>query len=360
MRIGEGLPGGTGHNEMELPVLILVNIITAIVIYFFFSLRFSRAVEKARRNSIVRDLRENVESAVEFINASIEIIDRKTRTFYELVRRSEELVGRLEVLRDQSGVSREDFPPADLSPEVPPGEVPEESAPLERVLQRSPKDRLELSPVGRTTDEILESAHLSRAPQEGATQTAKSLPLRILEGTGQVVGKIFGVGGESLSESTKEKRPEIVTDSRLSVGESVEPPVSDRGGTPETFEKMLDRARFPAVSEQPDRTTATPDHSTAKPDHRIGTPDPHEEAGDGEQERRDIEGAIRSFLEGEGLTSFPPAGDVRARLVRFLVGAGYSSLEIALGSGIALAEIELTAAFPPGISRRRRRRKTEN
>ena len=81
---------------MELAALALVNLLTAIGMYFVFALRFSRAVEKTRKNEVFKELRENVEMTVEYINTALDMMDQKTRTFYQLVRRQEELLRQLE------------------------------------------------------------------------------------------------------------------------------------------------------------------------------------------------------------------------------------------------------------------------
>lgn len=80
---------------MELFVLVLVNILTAVIMYLLFSLRFTRAVEKAKKSVIVDELKENIESAIEYINTAIDLVDTRTRTFYRLVRRSEELTAQI-------------------------------------------------------------------------------------------------------------------------------------------------------------------------------------------------------------------------------------------------------------------------
>ncbi len=87
---------------MELLALALVNVVTAGLMYVFFSIRFSRAVrqtvEQSRKNSLIRELKENVELTIEYINSSLDTMDQKTRSFYQLLRRSEELATRLESL----------------------------------------------------------------------------------------------------------------------------------------------------------------------------------------------------------------------------------------------------------------------
>ena len=86
---------------MELAALVIVNVLTASAMYFLFSLRFTSAVQKAARGSVLKELRENVEATVEFINTALDLMDEKNKTFYRMLRRSEELVQELEALRTE-------------------------------------------------------------------------------------------------------------------------------------------------------------------------------------------------------------------------------------------------------------------
>lgn len=90
--------------------LALVNVVTAGAMYVFFSMRFSRAVrqtvEQSRKNSLLRELKENVELTIEYINSSLDTMDQKTRSFYQLLRRSEELVDQLESLQESARLAQ--------------------------------------------------------------------------------------------------------------------------------------------------------------------------------------------------------------------------------------------------------------
>jgi hypothetical protein len=89
---------------MELAALALVNVLSALAMYLFFSMRFTRAVEEQRKLPLTRELKDNIRLAIEFINSSVDLMDQKSRTFYQMVRRAEELTARLEEL---SAVERE-------------------------------------------------------------------------------------------------------------------------------------------------------------------------------------------------------------------------------------------------------------
>ncbi len=83
---------------MELAALALVNVLSALAMYLFFSMRFTRAIEEQRKLPLTRELKDNIRLAIEFINSSVDLMDQKSRTFYQMVRRAEELTARLEEL----------------------------------------------------------------------------------------------------------------------------------------------------------------------------------------------------------------------------------------------------------------------
>lgn len=89
---------------MELAALVMVNLVTATAMYFFFSLRFTAAVKKASKTVVLKELRENVEATVEYINTALDLMEEKNRTFYRMLRRSEELTAKLEEL--EQGTAR--------------------------------------------------------------------------------------------------------------------------------------------------------------------------------------------------------------------------------------------------------------
>ena len=88
---------------MDLLALAIVNVVTACAMYVLFSIRFSRAVrqtvEQTQKKGLMRELKENVELTIEYINSSLDTMDQKTRSFYQLLRRSEELVRQLESMQ---------------------------------------------------------------------------------------------------------------------------------------------------------------------------------------------------------------------------------------------------------------------
>ncbi len=87
---------------MELFVLIIVNLLTTLVIYLLFSMKFSRSVQLARKHALTEDLRENIEAAIEYINTALDLMDRRSRTYYQLVRKSEEILKKIEAANEST------------------------------------------------------------------------------------------------------------------------------------------------------------------------------------------------------------------------------------------------------------------
>jgi hypothetical protein len=209
---------------MDLFPVIGMNLATALILYLLFSRRFSIAVDRARKESrlaVIRELRENIENTIRYMDDSLEIIDKKINTFYSLLRRSEEVATRLEELSAQSDkkstkVKRSkggertpkidgesaprllkiDTPEAHTAPE--PEGVDGETEPthLLQLLNQYDDDRLEISGQGATAEELYRRGELTRR----AAITKKSeRPARerdaspLLEKLGGVFGRMFGM-----------------------------------------------------------------------------------------------------------------------------------------------------------------------
>ena len=77
---------------MELFSLSLVNLFVGIIIYVIFSLKHKRTnVVNSKKDDINQEVKEYLEVAVKYMQSSIEIIDRKTQSCYQMLRRAEEI-----------------------------------------------------------------------------------------------------------------------------------------------------------------------------------------------------------------------------------------------------------------------------
>lgn len=191
---------------MELLALILVNIVTLTVAYVVFSVRIRILVERARKEPLVRELRENIEVAMEYLGTSVELMDRKNRTFYQLVQRADQIATRLEeaivaetaaqtkTRRRRSKVSKQQVP-APAPPDVaavesparaeskagPPAEQtpPSEDGAVERLLRLMGEDSFEADAALRQSPNAPDAGALgSKAPaaslREGGQSASRS------------------------------------------------------------------------------------------------------------------------------------------------------------------------------------------
>jgi len=159
---------------MELAALILINLFCLVLMYFLFSLRIAAAEKRLEDRSIGKQLKDNVQVALELIDLSLKEMDRKNATFYQLTERAEQL--RKAMVQPEKR-NRKKKAPAGLTP------VEEETIPLppayEKLLAREDSVRLDLTV---REERPLPERSLQRSPFLG-----------LLEGTGQFVLKMFGV-----------------------------------------------------------------------------------------------------------------------------------------------------------------------
>ncbi len=81
---------------MELAILITVNLIISFLVYVAFSVRFRMALDKERQNRVPRAFYDNLQMTIQYINTATATVDEKTTVFQRQLRRSEEILKRLE------------------------------------------------------------------------------------------------------------------------------------------------------------------------------------------------------------------------------------------------------------------------
>ena len=81
---------------MELAILITVNLIISFLVYVAFSVRFRMALDKERKNRVPRAFYDNLQMTIQYINTATSAVDEKTQNFYRQLRKSEEILKRLE------------------------------------------------------------------------------------------------------------------------------------------------------------------------------------------------------------------------------------------------------------------------
>lgn len=86
---------------MELAILITVNLIISFLIYVAFSIRFRMALDKERKNRVPRAFYDNLQMTIQYINTATSAVDEKTQHFYRQLRRSEDVLKRLEKANEE-------------------------------------------------------------------------------------------------------------------------------------------------------------------------------------------------------------------------------------------------------------------
>ncbi len=81
---------------MELLALAFVNLLTLCIMYFFFSLKTSKAIRKIHKDPLSSELKENIELAVQYINSSINLFDQKKKSCYQMLRTAEEILSNIQ------------------------------------------------------------------------------------------------------------------------------------------------------------------------------------------------------------------------------------------------------------------------
>ncbi len=404
---------------MELAALALVNVVTAVAMYFFFSVRFSRAVrqtiEESRKNSLLRELKENVELTIEYINSSLDTMDQKTRSFYQLLRRSEELVETLTELQadaiaraSSTGAAKSkkkkvaargkartpakskktassskkkaartpaSTGPADFNDDAAiaagrfgdaePAAAEDTNYNVDRVLADVGADRLEISQPAESVESAYRSGELSRPAGETRPAQPPAAGGGLISRVGQVALRILGIdslpdGGADRATSAGDAGESAPAPrQRFEIPELPPERVPGESGLlprlPDTPAAQSDRPRQSAAP----RTDYFDRGSAAAPD-AAGSPRDRQNPGAGYGPAFSMQPELpppAEILRAEGLVGRTEAGEAgRREVIRTLLRYGYGSAEIARATGIALPRVELVAALPDGGPRPRRQR----
>ncbi len=195
---------------MELFTLILINFGTAVALYIIFSVRFSMAVDKivdrTRKNIILKDLRENIEATIEYINTSLDLMDQKNRSFYQLIRRSEELIGKLDSHQGSRSAGELAVPESLTEQEMTALSAPLDGEPDEpgALPNEIPRPRPPRRPVADTESGPRPAPERARPPSpppaQRRQQSSESTLDRVLDALGEDRVEISGTGGDSARE----------------------------------------------------------------------------------------------------------------------------------------------------------------
>ncbi len=338
---------------MELFSLIVVNLTLGVVLYFVFSLRLSRALDKAKAGEIPGDVRrsiqatmDNLQSTVEFVNTSIDVMEKKTTTFYRLVRRAEELTLELEELITKTKGRRtrrkeSNTPDAAASPHSPNARpeltgyrrenVPSHAgqaedspdAAVERVLARLRGDSVDLARPG-SGEEIFRSSALSNADSVFIANDSSPSGIApqvggFFSGIGKMAARFLGMNGTAFS---------IAAPRSVATGPAPVARGEQSGPARQGFDEILETAALP-VRKNP-----------AVPIRKMIVED-----------RVEISEESATFWQTVTKSDLPPR-DVAMRLL----DSGHRPEAVAQATGMGLPELALLGALPRNLERPRRKR----
>jgi len=340
---------------MELLVLILANILTAFVMYFLFSMKFSSALEKAKNTPISREFYKVIKETLAEMNSihnemeeSRKIMDERTRHVRSLVQRAEDLLN--EIDKKKSGKKTD----TKKSKDIPLNNIidtPSSKAQknafktddgssqatddyIERLLQ-STGDRIDLSntpPVNQSEDRVTASPNKNQG--EG-----------VLSWIGKQVRKGLGI-------------PDIPD---LPVAKQETKEAYDFAAAVQKEIQQLKQKEANAKKELPKKNIANP--SNLNPSSREDSFTFAEESfsynRNDDKDRMMLSPEAERMLQLDSIIkSYGNYADAttRARLIRELLDAGYSTAEIRKAARLSQAEIDLVASLPGTASKIRRER----
>ncbi len=207
---------------MEILGIIFVHLLGASAIYIFFTLRFNRALERSRREVYSRELKENIELAVKFINSAIELVDKKSRSSYDMLRKAEEL---LTEIKREGGVKKrgrrsQNRPPlpqetqktkreTEAEREVEKKTEGHKKNVAERALERLDRDRqdiVDIRPLAQNVETIYQSAAMSSSQIHPDPPVKEENELRNITGNTLINSMAQKLGAFLQAGSTKKNR----------------------------------------------------------------------------------------------------------------------------------------------------------
>jgi len=354
---------------MELLTLAIVNAVTAIILYVFFSIRMSVALEKIKTKGMPEDFKKNIQATVEYINTSLEILDHKTAAFYRLVRRAEELMKQMEEGPRRKGKKKGKISLPEETDEktMPTGRSSYrgdkrsdlssmENDPFMRILDSSPSDSLDISSSDDGASQIFQSGDFSSRYFNPPAAQASSAG-GMLGGIGRSLRKFFGLG--DIAPTASSSLPPVPSTPR---GPDFGKVLEIEKNVIERLKKANEQAAERAGPPRKDSLEFSPESIEKLTMAAFGREEKREEKAPQYEEPDEItpdetlEKRMDYFLSRETQDNFTmdaaedtieiPSGPKRGEVVRLLLGSGYKKEEISQLTGIGLAEVELILSLP--------------
>ncbi len=331
---------------MEITALILVNFLTAAAMYAFFSLKIQKAAEQAPHRQIMAELRENVESTIEYINQAIEIIQTENQSHYKMLKRGDEIVKKLEELTGKPAGKKALKKALSEEEEKRPGkntsgktsdvllsekirqesdEIPDY---LSRVMQR--QDSVEIQGAGQDIESIFRSNQKSSPVPDSRPRTDQEQGSAV-SGVLSKIGSVFftGLTGQKMpripketAEFTSEAAPQVRLEPRNV------PPVKNQALT---FEETLSMAQ----------------ENLEKKAEKLYTEKPaayFEKSEEPDLAQNDAAARLMQMISAAGTR------EARQEVILKMLEAGLDPADIQKISGFSKAEIDLIRLLSAGKS----------
>ena len=321
---------------MELAVLILVNLVTGGILYVLFSLRFTVAVEKAKKEaklSAVKELKQNVEQTIRLMDDTLEIMDQKLTTFYTLVRKSEELALRLE--NSEGKISSKKTSRKKKSEKLNESQVAFNSSPLfrsdekgeieddkymKRLLSGMSDDKMEIASISESSIDIFSKGELSR---KIPTRTESSGPASAIEKLGGLIRGAFGIKKLPLSEFPEKENSYPSKNNSKNNNSQIS---DDASHASPGFSALLNESVAKADASSVEKPAESKSGFQLKTDYYEGS-------------ELSADEIVKDYYE----TSDDPD---RRELVHILLSKGFDVLRISKSIQMNRAEVELIASMP--------------
>lgn len=402
---------------MDIWIVVVLNGLLTAGFYTYFHYQFKRAIKESKKNAMTRDLRENVESAIEYINTALDVMENRSRSFYNLVRKSEEikkellnLVERIEldsIEKKSEKVKTKKSKKSTGSAKSKTGvkanrmvdfeeEPTQENDYFDRLAERT-RDSLDLTSMSGSVDEVYHNKTNDRKPlnQNPANENVAISTIRTI---GQFVFRMMGsgsptedhpTGGESdgrkAAESVNfEKALDTarIVSARKNQGETT-PNRKNAAETEDTVNRYGDRYEPGEVPSPASKNTGTYARKKNQSENGLNSDDFQGREKEDELQTKSVyvdllDDYSKDVIENrrepkkdekqnehheflimmETLRNSRDFGE-RHTIIKSLMDAGISTAEIAAASGLGMAEIDLIASLPDSGNRPRKKRLVE-
>ena len=347
---------------MDIFVLVIVNLLTAILLYILFSLRMNYALRQKNKNILSSELQENIELTVKYINSSLELFNQKKKSCYQMLLQAEKLATEISTYVKQKKSpklnKKKITETKDTQNEVIlkntslrknntkiNKETYNETYNVEKALEQLGKDHLEFTPLTSDSKE----AHLL-----GAYFQASNLQIKpenkIQTNTNSFSSKVWNAVNNWLEPSKDKAINDKIENSEVaSKSENIVPNIvySKKKDLDQDIQNVEYIEFMPAISDISQKVNEIP--------KKEDTPQPLLNT----TIKRKNNDNNNDFLNHDlkEIKTKAPTDSVKLRnFVNDLLAKGYEKRELSIALDLSIAQINLMEALPPAQNRPRRKR----